>query len=366
MGKRRSRGEGTIYFVKSKSLWAAQISLPDGRRKTKYAKSQSDVKQWLLEKRKALIDGFIADDKNMTIGQFIDRWFDEVASHNLKPSTLISHNSIIKNHIKPELGEIRLGKLKPSHLQTLYSNKLSSGLSKRTVLYIHTIVHQTLNLAIKQGLIARNVADAVNSPRPVRKKVEPLTKGEVAQLLEVLKGDRLFALYVVYLGLGLRRGEALALTKDCLDMEKRIIHIRKSLQSIIGKGLVITEPKSESSFRSLALPNFVYEALKTHLDNQIVESEYIFCTSKGTPFGPRNVARHFKKTLKKAGLPDHVRLHDLRHTFVSYMLSRNVPPKDVSEIAGHSTFAVTTDIYGHLMPGAKREAAEKMNTLFEN
>ena len=229
MAKRRSRGEGSIY-KRSDGLWTAQISLQSGKKKYKYAKTQEEVKKWLLEQRKALADGVLADDNNLTLGGLVDRWFTEVAVHNLKPATIISHESIIRNHVKPKLGDIRLSELKPAHLQSLYSDKLSSGLSKRTVLYIHTIIHHTLDMALKQGLVARNVSDAVTAPKPTLKKVKPLTREEVGRLLTALKDDRLYALYVVFLGLGLRRGEALGLTTDCIDFDNRLVFIRSTIQ----------------------------------------------------------------------------------------------------------------------------------------
>jgi len=114
----------------------------------------------------------------------------------------------------------------------------------------------------------------------------------------------------------------------------------------------------------VTVPDYVREVLIEHKENQTVESEFVFCTSNGTPFSPRNIVRHFKRTLAKADLPDTIRLHDLRHTFVSFMLAQNVPPKDVQAIAGHASFKTTMDIYGHLMPGAQREAAKKMDKLF--
>jgi integrase len=106
------------------------------------------------------------------------------------------------------------------------------------------------------------------------------------------------------------------------------------------------------------MPDFVGNVLLNK--ERVVESPYIFCTSKGNSFGPRNIVRHFKK----AGLPETIRLHDLRHSFVSFMLSQHVPPKDVQVIADHADFSTTMDIYGHLMPGANREATKKMDKLF--
>ena len=364
LAKKRARGEGTVY-KRGDGLWVAQVTLPNGKRKAKYSRTQAVVKDWLLEQRRQITDGVFVDDKKITFGNFLDQWFNDIAIPRLKPSTITTHSSVIKNHIMPAIGDIRLSHLSPAHLQSLYSQKLKEGLSNRTVKYIHTIIHQTLDQALKWGLVARNVSDAVDAPKPDKSSVEPLTQAQVQRLLEALKDDRLYAFYVVSLGCGLRRGEALALTWDAVDLEDGTLYVQQIIQHIIGQGLVISEPKSEKSRRVVVMPDFVKEALKIHKGNQVVESEYVFHTSVGTPFYPRNIVRHFKKILDKAGLPGHIRLHDLRHTFVSFMLSQNVPPKDVQEIAGHASFKTTMDIYGHLMPGAQREAAKKMDKLFE-
>jgi integrase len=364
VSKRRARGEGTIY-QRPDGLWAAQITLLDGKRKTKYGKTQREVKEWLLEKRKELAGGLLIDDKNVTAGEFLDKWLD-IVSPRLRPATLATHETIIRVHIKPALENLRLSQITPAHLQTLYSQKLKDGLSRRTVKYIHTIIHQMLDQALKWGLVARNVSEAVDAPTPDKKQVEPLTRDEVKRLLEVLKGDRLYAFYVVALATGLRRGELLALTWDNVDLDNDVVYVRKTLQSIRGQGLVIGEPKSEKSRRPVVLPDFAHAVLTDHKAKQKVQSRFVFCTSKGTPFGPRNIMRHFKKMLKKAELPNTIRIHDLRHTFVSFMLSQNVPPKDVQVIAGHASFSTTMDIYGHLMPGAQREAAKKVDKMFED
>jgi integrase len=359
MAKRRSKGEGTIY-QRPDGLWVAQITLPEGKRRTKYSKDQKTVREWLLLKRKELSDGTLTDPTKITVGGFLNRWFETVKPR-LRTSTQVIHEVMIRKHIKPEIGYIKLTHLSALHLQNLYTLKLKT-LSKRSVKYIHTIIHQMLDQARKWTLVIHNVSDAVDSPTPDKKPVEPLTRTQVKHLLGVLKDDRLYAYYVILLGCGLRRGEGLALTWDCIDLDTGTITVKKSLQQVKGEGLVVGEPKSRSAYRIVAMPNFVVEALIDQ--KKVVESPYVFCTSNGTPFSPRNIDRHFKKKLEEAGLPNSIRLHDLRHTFVSFMLSQNVPPKDVQVIAGHADFSTTMDIYGHLMPGARKEAAQKMDKLF--
>jgi integrase len=363
--KRRSKGEGSIYH-RADGLWVAQVPLVDGKRKYKYAKTQKEAREWLQKEQRAISDGLVVVDEKILFGDFLDRWFEDIAKPSLRPSTIVVHESVIRLHIKPEIGDLRLTQITPAILQNLYSRKLKSGLSKRTVKYIHTVIHRTLDQALKWSLVARNVADAVDAPKPDKKSIQPLTMTQVAKLFDTLKDDRLLPFYVTAVGCGLRRGELLALTWDCIDWDRGIIQVNKSLQALTGQGLVVGEPKSESSRRPVAMPEFVQKTLADSLVNRTIVSEYVFCTSKGTPFGPRNIVRHFKSTLKKAGLPDSIRLHDLRHTFVSLMLSQNVPPKDVQVIAGHADFSTTMNIYGHLMPGSQKEAAKKLDKLFDS
>ena len=121
MPYRRSRGEGTIFFLESKNLWIAKLYLPNGKRRVRYGKTQRVVKEWLLEQRKALSEGILVDDKKITVEEFVKCWFEDVAAHRFRPSTYDTHERIIRNHINPTIGFIRLKDLTPAHLQTLYS-----------------------------------------------------------------------------------------------------------------------------------------------------------------------------------------------------------------------------------------------------
>ncbi len=364
MAKRRSRGEGNIRFRTDKGLWVAELTYAPGRKRTKYGKTQKEVRDWLQEQKRLVREGLLVADRKLTFGEFLRRWYEDVARHNLRPATLLSHESVMRRHIFPALGDVKLSQLTPAHIQSFYSQKLKEGLAKKTIKYMHTIIHQALGQALKWGLVARNVSEAVELPSGHPHKVEALNKAQVSQLLKALEGDRLYPFYVLLVSTGLRKGEALALTLDCLDLEQGIIRVEKTLNFISHRGLVVGEPKSERSRRKVALPDFTRKVLAEHLGNRKVTSPYVFCTSRGTPFGPRSVLRHFKTVLEKAGLPQRLRIHDLRHTFVSYQLAAGTPASDVQKIAGHASFSTTVDIYGHLMDHAHRESAKKMDSLF--
>ena len=185
MARRRSNHEGTIFFDKAKGLWTAEVYV-DGKKKRKTNRHQQVVRDWLLTQRNALRQGVYIQDDRLTVSGLLDRYVEDVATHTLKPKTLDSYKYLIDFHIKPEIGHIRLTLLRPDHLQTLYSRKLESGLSKRTVQYIHAVVRRALNFAVKWSLIVRNPTDAVSPPTPEKKPPETLTVDQINTFLETV------------------------------------------------------------------------------------------------------------------------------------------------------------------------------------
>lgn len=151
---------------------------------------------------------------------------------------------------------------------------------------------------MKWGLVARNVALSVSSPKPPKSETKPLTVEEVKRFLKVLENDRLYAFYVLIATTGVRRGEALALLKTNLNLDQGTMAVKHSLAQVYGNGLTLLEPKSEKSRRELELPPFTVDILRKHLEVHSLNSDFVFSTRNGTPFSPRNIARHFQK---KAG-----------------------------------------------------------------
>jgi integrase len=298
------------------------------------------------------------------VGEYIDRWMEEVVKHQVRESTFDTQGYIIKKHIKPALGEFLLIKLTPSHLQNLLSKKLEEGYSRRTVKYIHTIMKQMLAQAKLWGLVGTNIADVVSCPKVQKKPYEVITQQEVNNFLSVLKDDPLYPLYVVFLSTGLRRGEALGLKWENVDLIEGVLSIKGIITSVKGKA-TWGEPKTASSRRLVGLPEYTKSVLIDHKLKQTVESEFVFCTSKGTPYSPRYILRHFKKNAALAGLPPETTIHSMRHFFTSYALSQNVPVRDVQAILGHTDAKFTLSVYSHLMEGAQIEAAKKINSLFD-
>lgn len=360
MSKKRSHGEGTLYHDESNDRWVAQISLPNGKRRTKTNKNKKPLLNWLTEQRSKIRKGTYVTDDKIRLGDFLDRYIEDVAKHSLRPRTLESHSGYVRNHIKPELGHIRLINLRPDHVQAFYTKKLNEGLAKRTVQYMHAILHKALDQAMRWGMVARNVTDLVDVPQPKKKPPKIWNPDQVNTFLKAVENHQYYPIYVLAIYTGMRQGELLGIHKEDVDLEKGILHVRWQVQPIRGKGLTVTPVKTDKSKRPITIPDTALEVLKKHLES--VEEGLIFTTSTGNPISARNLYRHYKKVIKKTGLPD-IRFHDLRHTHATLLLQAGVNPKVVQERLGHSSVLLTLDTYSHVVPSLQEEAADKVEDI---
>jgi len=359
--KRRAKGEGSLFYSETLTRWVGQITLPNGKKRTKYGKTQGEVKKWMLEQRKAVQDNNYLSDENITLDSFLTRYIEDVATNTLAPRTLLSYKSLIKNHISPDLGNIKISKLRPEQLQALYTKKLNDGLSRRTVQYIHQFLHTVLQVAYKWGLVLRNVVDLADAPASDKKTPIILTVSQVNDLLTFVRHERLYALYACAVSMGMREGELLGLEWSDINFETKILSVNKQLQYIPGNGLSVKTPKTKSSIRPIPIPDVALNALK-ELKQQATGS-VVFVTENGTYYSPRNILRHFQQTLGKMGLP-RIPFHNLRHSCASYHLAVGTNPKIVQALLGHSSITVTLNTYSHLLPGVSEEATRNINRIF--
>jgi integrase len=334
MAKRRGNGEGSVS-QRPDGRWQAQVTIgygPDGKpkRRTFYGKSRKEAVGKMNLALHEIRTGNYIEPTKLTLGEWMEKWLNEYKKPKLRQSTWENYFTMIEAHIKTDLGGIPLTKLQTHTLQSYYNEKLASGrkdggggLSTRMVRYLHSLIRQALQQAVKEGLVHKNVADATEPPQIVNKQMQPLTEDSLLKFQEIAKQDHLYSAYVLAATTGLRRGELLGLCWDSVDLETGVLIVRRQL-IVLKNGPVLDDTtKSKSGRRSVTLTDDAIRELKYQKTRQDQEKKWfageayndkglVFAKEGGQPLDPQEFTKRFQRLLKKAGIP-RARLHDLRY-----------------------------------------------------
>jgi integrase len=313
--------------------------------------------------------------QHLTLGEWLERWLASYAILHTSPRTAEGYQIIIRRHLVPSLGRVFLSQLQPQHIQEYYTHATSKGLSNRSILHHYRLLHKVLNDAVKQGLIARNIADAIDPPRAVSKEMTTLTSDEIASFLKAAEETPFHALFYTKIYTGLRRSEVLGLTWGNIDLDLCTLSVTQALHRPSGRSYVLRSPKSRAGRRRIDLPpslTLVLRQYRVEQENQrdmlgkaLTDDDFVFAHPNGTPWDPSTITHAFQRIIRNAALP-HVRLHDLRHTHATLMLKAGVHPKIVSERLGHSNIGITLDTYSHVLPGLQEAAAKRFDDMMES
>jgi len=375
MTKRGNR-EGSIY-QRADGRWVAQISLPGDsrlkrRRKTIYGRTRDEVRRRKLDAEKLVKDGGRIAPERLTVTSFFKSWLEN-RRHELRWQTWRRYEQLFRSHVEPELGSIRLSKLRLDHLRDLYSLKLDEGLSSTTVRHMHAVIRGALNQAEREDLIVRNVSRQVNPPRKRQYEINPLSPSDARKFRRRATGHPDEALYVLALTTGMRQAELLGLRWRDVDLGNGFVSVNRSLV-FEGNDWSLEEPKTASSRRRIHLGTDAHTALREHQRKQLEQrmklgpvwddNDLVFPSEIGTPRRGANVVyRSFRPLLESVGLP-RIRFHDLRHTAATLLLGEGIHPKVVSEMLGHASVQLTLDTYSHVTPTMQQEAAKTMDSIF--
>ena len=364
---RRSNSEGMLR-QRPDGLWEARISLPTGKTKSLYGKTKAEALAKMQKANRAVQDGKPLPPEKLKVAAFLGKWLESVGAE-IRYKTFESYSQNVRSHIIPEIGHIRLGDLTAPDIRSMLNKKRDTGLSPRSIQNIHAILRRALGQAEKDNLVPRNVARLVSPGRVKKPDIQPLTHVEAKKLLAAVRGDRLEGLYTVALAVGLRQGEALGLRWQDVNLEAGTLTVRTALQRQDGV-YVLEDPKTDSSRRTVKLPDVSIVSLRQHRERQRLEIErweswgntwdLVFTSEKGYPICRNALSKRFRRILAGAGIPRH-RYHDLRHTCASFLLAQGVDLKVVQDVLGHSQFSTTADIYAHVLPVLMADAAAKMN-----
>jgi integrase len=373
---KNGNGEGSIYPHKRNGkkvgYRGAYVVYTAAGPKRRYVtgKDRDEVRQKLTKAMADRDGGLVFNAGVLTVGEYLERWLKDSVQGTVRTSTYEVYGYMVHPHIVPGLGRLKLKDLNPAHVRAFYRDRLDAGLSPATVHKMHVVLHKALDGAVSDGLIPRNASKGVKVPQAAtRKEIRPLTSEQARDLFDAARGDRLEALYVLAVATGLRQGELLALKWEDVELEEAVLRVRRTLTRSGGK-VEAGPPKTPNSRRSVGLTSRAVEALRAHLARQLAEMEemgslyrpggLVFANEVGGIINPSNLRnRHLARLLKRAGLPK-IRFHDLRHTCATLLLTKNVNPKIVSEMLGHSSISVTLDTYSHVLPTMRENAVRAL------
>jgi len=351
------------------------------------------VRQKITDLQAQENQGIPVPDTNVTLEEYLTYWLARVVKANRRPKTYQGYESVVRVHIIPGLGKKKIRTLRAAEVRTWLARVAAecqcckhgtdaarpkpeccavgeccgSVLSRRMVQSIHAVLRNALQNAVREELIVRNVAQLVQVPTPSYDTGKGLSVAEARLLLQEAREDRLYALYVLALVMGMRRGELLGLRWDAVDLDRETLIVERALQRVEGE-LKLVATKTRSSVRTIPLPPLVVAALREHQERQAQERAaagmewkehgLVFTSRIGTPLEPDNLRRSWYPLRKRLGLE--LRFHDLRHSSVTLLLDLGVPPHVVRRIAGHSDIGVTMKVYAHASLDEQRKAHRKL------
>ncbi|SCY80900.1 Site-specific recombinase XerD [Lachnospiraceae bacterium XBB2008] len=379
MSSKRNNGEGSIYKRKD-GRWCAAYYDQNYKRKYVYGGSRTEVKNKLADLQRKREDQQANADNDYTLESWIDEYLRMYKKNSLKPTTYGDYLTILDKHITGSwLGQTKLDEVDLDMLQRYYNEKTEAGYSAKTISHIKSLINGSFQVAVRRKLVNDNPNQYAVIPPKKRYEGKTLTKEEVKRIIDGDRSDELYPIVLTTVLTGMRKGEVLGLTWDCVDFENRKIYVRKALCRVEADyksedghrhfHYELLPPKSKKSIRSIPMLDEVYRILMEQKDTQnqdkekyrdfYVDHNLVFADKNGEFFPQRTFMRHYHLFLKRMGVSD-IRFHDLRHTFASLLIDADVSLKVVQEILGHSTISTSMDIYSHVSEEKKESAIKSL------
>jgi integrase len=369
---KRANGEGNVY-QRANGTWEARFSYLDPgtgqrRRVSFYGPTAKAVRDKMNAARGRLETGAPVKDATLSVGNWLAHWrVTSLAASDRKESTRVLYGNLSRCHLEPApFGVIALDRLRPSDVEALVLVLRGRGLSDSTVRQVYTVLRAGLDGAVRDGLIARNPAAVVKRPGVERREARHLDADGVTAVLRAAESSRYHPALVLIASTGLRRGECLALAWDRVDLDGGVLRVAATIARVAGR-LVITEPKTDRARRTVPLSPAVVamlrrqrteqKAQRLRAGDQWTDTGLVFTTELGTPVDPRNLLRVIEAAAKAAGVAG-VGVHTLRHSAAVDWLEARVHIKAVADLLGHSSIAITGDVYGHTSDDTARAAVD--------
>lgn len=340
----------------------------DGRRRQRMVACKGMNKKQAEEKLRQILsniyNGAHVEPAHMVVADYMDQWLDRVRAR-LSPSTCDGYRKYLHLHVLPALGHHRLDKLRPVHIQALYDSMSKKGLSAKTVRNTHGIIHSALADGVKLQVLSHNPADSVTTPKRLKPEIAVASIEDIGAILSAVDSSVYRIPVLIVIATGVRRGEALGLQWQDFDPEHKTLAVRRSIAQTPGE-LHVKETKTGRS-RVVMIPDNLVQALQEHRQTQAtlgIDTPWICARMDGLVMKPGAFDEAFRRLRTKIGIK--VSLHGLRHTQATQLMAAGVPVKVISERLGHSTVAITLDVYSHVSPHMQAEAVKVIEAVWDS
>ncbi len=366
MIKRRPSGDGMVR-KRSDGRWEGRIVVghkENGRPIFRYlsAKTQKDLLEKLRAEKEKYIGVEISEQSKMLLREWLDRWLTEYIMPSVRQSTLDGYRGYIERYIKPYLGNKPVSKITTEDVRKFYQivqhNDSAKPLSNSSISRIHGVLHQAMEAAVQEHLIAANPADGVVLPQKQPTAMRVLNDEQLDIFMEIIEQDKIWHdFFYTELTTGLRLGEICGLKWQDFDTAKGTLKVVRTLHYKSMGEYTTGETKTGKGKRSITLPPSTADILRKRQTTALTDWIFPSPTIPELPTAPHTAYDRMKTLLKKAGLPD-IRFHDLRHTFATHAMASGVDAKTLSGILGHTKASFTLDRYTHVTGDMQKRAAE--------
>ena len=379
--KRRPQGDGTIR-KRLDGRWEGRIIIghkKDGSPifRSVFGKTQKATLKQLHQLIDLYRDVDLTEECRMTLGEWMDKWLDEYMIFTVKENTIQGYRSSIENQIKRFIGNKQLAYLTTADIQKFYNKIKKEGrikfhrihgyaLSDSVVRDTHMVLHQALDMAVKERLIVRNPTNGTVIPKMSHTEKQVLCDSELDKFIETIKQEPYWHdFFYLEIMTGLRRGEICGLKWSDINFADGTLSVKRSVSHKKGGGVTVGETKTDAGTRRILLPTSVATLLQEKHANAISEWVFPHHMNPSEPLHPNSAYTKLKSILKRANLPS-IRFHDLRHTFATHAMQGGVDAKTLAGILGHTNASFTLDTYTHVTGDMQKSASTVVNDMMQN
>lgn len=346
----------------------------DGKTYYEYASTITEAKKKRVDLKYKLTHGTYIKPATYTFDEWFNFWIKNYKENSVKIGTIQTYKNYYNSCVKERFGDVKIDKIKGADIQAFYNDLTKKGRKLSTIKVVKAIMSSCLKQAVKDELIARNPFDATSLPRKAGDTMGriAMTREEQELFMEYAKESFLYNLFAVMLRTGMRSGEARDLRWSDIDKKQNVIHVTRTLQYINGVGFIDDAPKTKTSIRDIPLTAEVLKLLENQKNYWGFKVEkidrYLFCDADGNPINVHLLQAEIDKTVKRIyedgkEFP-RITSHVFRHTFATRAIEAGMQPQVLKTIMGHSSLAMTMDLYSHVLPDTKAEEMQKIANVF--